>query len=178
MTDRGVLQFWDDLKTPVVLGDLEDIDVTGVAEGEVMTRTDEDTFGFAPVPTPDPGTPYVAAYNDDGTFSDGAGFSYSAGVTVAPKSAQLVIVTARVTSMSTEYPWYLTAYNGTTDPSALELVGGNGYGDGAWAQVALWAVNTTDAAVSHTIYASVESASSAGTFTADVDVTIRTAYFY
>lgn len=178
MADRGVLQYWDDLKTPVVLGDLQDIDLTGVAEGEVMTRTDEATFGFAPVPAPDPGTPYVAAYPDDGTFSDGATFDFTASITVAPKSTQLVTITAHVTSMSADYPWNLTAYDLTTDPSSLDPVGNNGFGDGAWAQCELWAVNTTTGSVSHDIAARVAAAASAGTFTADVEVTIRTAYFY
>lgn len=178
MADRGVLQYWDDLKTPVVLGDLQDIDLTGVAEGEVMTRTDEATFGFAPVPAPDPGTPYVAAYPDSGTFSDTTGYYYTAAITVAPKSAQLVIVTAHVTSMSAEFPWNLTAFDATTNPSGTDPAGGNGYGDGARAECSLWAVNTTTGVVSHDITVDVFTAPSAGTFTADVDVTIRTAYFY
>ena len=131
-------------------------------------QSNSDTFGYA--------DPFETAY------------SWLPSITVNASSKQLVIVTAKVTgdsgitvgSDTLPSPWYLYAYDYTTDPTGAKAVGNGASGLG-YAQASFWAENTTSSDASHDIAIYVRPSSTTSVSPLDcslsVTVTVRTLYY-
>lgn len=180
---------------PRTLAELEDVDVTGVADAEVLTY-DGDLELWVRGTTP-PSTPDLPSGTDTGTieYSGTADFfEFTHSVTVQPMSIHVVTITGHVLDSrqvkACDDPviwipaaWQLSASDLTGDPDGDHETGNKSTGSG-FAQCVLLVANDTEEAVSHSIsafltpdpgpLAGFEDWDSA----ADVVITIRQEYFY
>ena len=170
---------------------------------EVVAATgDAGAFSFDPdtgagsyvvVPDAPDGTLTLSEQSNSDTFgfSDPfeTGYSWGPSITVNANSKQLVLVTAKVTSdsgitvgsVTLPSPWYLYAFDYTTDPTEAKAVGNGASGNG-YSQASFWAENTSSSDASHVIGVRVRpSGSSAASPLLDcflaVTVTVRTLYY-
>ncbi len=181
---------------PRTLAELEDVDVTGVADAEVLTYDgDLELWVRGPVA---PSTPDIV--NDTDTsgsidFSTIADtYEYSASVTIQPMSLYVITVTGRVVDnrqvKACDDPviwipasWQLVAKDGTVDPDADYLTGNMGSGAGR-ASCTVLCSNDTEEAVTRNIVAElIPLAGPLAGFedwdaAADVEFMIRQEYFF
>lgn len=180
---------------PRTLAELEDVDVTGVSDAEVLTYDGD--LGLWVRGTVAPSTPDIPTWQDTGTINysgTATVFEFAQEVTVQPMSVYVVTVTGKVLDnrqvKACDDPviwipatWQLSAWDFTADPDEDYDTGNMGSGVG-FASCSVLVANDTEEAAGHYIIARLTP--NAGPLAgfedwdsaADVEITIRHEYFY